>query len=52
MRLSLPVGQEGTDDVLGIVGDLHVVGEVKRVLVVHDLAVGSHQRVGVEGRVT
>lgn len=52
MTLWIPVGQEGTDDILGIFGDLHVVGEVKGVLVVHDLAVGSHQRVGVERRVT
>lgn len=51
-RVFIPVGQEGADDVLRVFGDLHVIGEVQGVFMVHDLAVGSHQRVGVERRVT
>lgn len=39
----LPVSEEGTDDALGVFGDLHVVREVEGVLVVHDLTVRSHQ---------
>lgn len=39
----LPVSEEGTDDALGVFGDLHIVGEVEGVLVVHDLAVRSNQ---------
>lgn len=48
----LPVGEEGTDDVFGISGDLDIVWEVEGVFMVHDLTVGSHQRVGVERCVT
>lgn len=42
-RVLLPVNEEGTDDALGVFGDLHVVWEVEGVLVVHDLTVRSHQ---------
>lgn len=42
-RVFLPVSEESTDDALGVLGDLHIVGEVEGVLVVHDLAVRSHQ---------
>ena len=45
------VRQEGADETLGRRRDLNVVGKVQRVFVVHDLAVGAHQRFGVEGRV-
>lgn len=51
-KLFIPVSQEGTDDILCVFGDLHFIWEVQRVLVVHDLTVGSNQRVGVERRVT
>lgn len=47
-----PVSQEGTDDILGIVGDLHIIWKIEGVLVVHDFTVCSHQRVGIERRVT
>lgn len=42
-KVFLPVSEEGTDDALGVFGDLHIVWEVEGVLVVHDLAVRSHQ---------
>lgn len=48
----IPVSQEGTDDILGIVGDLHIIWKIEGVLVVHDFTVCSHQRVCVERRVT
>lgn len=51
-QLFIPVSQEGADDVLGIFGDLHIIGEVEGVFMVHDLTVGSHQRVSVERCVT
>lgn len=41
-ELFLPVSQEGTDDVFGVSGDLHIIGKVEGVLVVHDLTVGPH----------
>lgn len=46
-----PVGEEGADEALGIFGDVTVLRKGQSVLMVHDLAVGSHQRVGVKGRV-
>lgn len=48
----IPVSQEGADDILGIVGDLHIIWKIEGVLVVHDFTVRSHQRVCVERRVT
>lgn len=51
-KVFLPVSEEGTDDALGVFGDLHIAWEVEGVLVVHDLAVRSHQWVGVEWCVT
>lgn len=50
--VSLPVSQEGTDDILGIFGNLYVIWEVEGIFVVHDFTVGSNQRVGVERCVT
>lgn len=47
-----PVCEEGTDEALGILRHLCIVGEDQRVLVVHDLPVGPHQRLGVEGSLT
>lgn len=38
----IPVRQEGTDEVLGIVGHLHIVWEVKVILVIYDLPVRSY----------
>lgn len=48
----LPVCEEGTDDVFGVFGDVHIIWEVEGVFMVHDLTVGSHQRVSVERCVT
>ena len=46
-----PVCEEAADEVLGVVGQFHVIRELEGVLVVHDLAVGADQTLGVEGRV-
>lgn len=48
---TVPVRQEGTDEVLGIIGDVAVIGEGQRVFVVHYFAVGADQRVCVKRRV-
>lgn len=50
-RTSTPVGEEGADEVLGVFRDVAVIRERQSVFMVHDLAVGSHQRVGVKRRV-
>ena len=47
----VPVGEEGSDQRLGPGVHVHVLGEGEGVLVVHDLAVGADQGLGVEGRV-
>lgn len=51
VTLRLPVSEKGADDIPGVFGNVHIVWEVERVFMVHDLAVRSHQRVGVEGSV-
>ena len=48
----VPVGQEEVDEVPDVPGHLHVLWEAKAVLVVHDLPVGPHQGLGVEGGLT
>lgn len=50
-RINPPVCEEGADEALGIFRDIAVIRKRQRVLMVHDLAVGSHQRVGVKRRV-
>lgn len=46
--VSQPVRKEGADEVFGVPRHLHVIREDKGVLVVHDLAVSSHQGFSVE----
>lgn len=43
-----PVSQKGTDEVLGVLRHLHIIGEDEGVLVVHDLPVRSHQGLGIK----
>ncbi len=47
-----PVCEESTDEAFCILWDVAVIGEGQGILVIHDLAVGAHQRVSVERRVT
>lgn len=44
-----PVSKKGTDEVFGSLRHLYILWEVKGVLVVHDLPIGSHQGLGIEG---
>lgn len=47
-RTNAPVSEEGADEALGIFRDVAVIREGQSVFMVHDLAIGSHQRVGVK----
>lgn len=47
-RINTPVGEEVADEALGVFRDVTVFRERQSVFMVHDLAVGSHQRVGVK----
>lgn len=47
-----PVGEKGTDEVFGILRHFYILWEDERVLVVHDLAISSHQGLGIEGSFT
>lgn len=44
-----PVCKKGTDEVFGIPRHFDIIGEDERVLVVHNLPVGSDQGLGIEG---
>lgn len=47
-----PVCKKGTDEVFGIPRHFYIIGEDERVLVAHNLPVGSDQGLGVEGSLT
>lgn len=47
-----PVREECTDEAFCIFWDVTVIGEGQGILVIHDFAVGAHQRVSIEWRVT
>ena len=46
--VNLPVGQEGANDGLGGLAYVDVIGEDEGILVVHDLAVGADEGLGIE----
>lgn len=43
-----PVGKKSTDEILGVIGYVTVVGEGQGVLMVHNFAVGPHKGVCIE----
>lgn len=47
-----PVCKKGTDEVFGISRHFYIIREDERVLVVHNLPVGSDQGLGIEGSLT
>ena len=48
-----PLDEEARDQTLGLGWDLDgVIGELERILVVHDVGVRSHERIRVKGRVS
>ena len=51
LLLYVPIGEESADDADRLGAEVALGGKVKMLLVVHDLAVGADERVGVEGRV-
>lgn len=43
-----PVSEKGTDEIFSILGHLCIVRKDERVMVVHDLPIGSNERLSIE----